>query len=102
MRVYVFEALLLFALAAFVCCAATPPARLPVRPDCLAPSEKCPQGWVIVEVDVSPSGTVDHAEIVEVCPDDSFNWTALQSVKDWRWNPSSDGKQDHQMKLCRP
>jgi TonB family protein len=91
-------AILAFALA----CGTTPTARLPIEQDCLAKSQQCTQGWVIVEADISPAGTVDHAEIVEACPDHSFNWTALNSVKTWKWKPSPDGEQDHQVRLCRP
>lgn len=95
-------ALLLFVLVTAASCAPTPTARLPIQPDCLSRSQQCKHGWVLVEVDIRASGGVEQAEIIEACPDNSFNWTALDSVKRWRWNPSAEGKQDHQMILCRP
>jgi TonB family protein len=84
-------------------CETTPPTRQPIQPGCLATGLKqCLHGWVLVEVDIAPSGRVSHAEIVEACPDDSFNWKALESVRKWRWRESPEGKADHQTILCRP
>ena len=89
-------------LAVLVACGTTPTARVPVRPDCLAGSQQCKAGWVVVEVDVAPSGSVDHAEVVEACPDQSFNWAAVDAVEKWKWKPSPEGKQDLRLRLCRP
>ena len=97
-----FNALLLAAVAVLWSCAQTPPARLPIRPDC-AESMACESGgWVILEVDIAPSGLVENAEIVEVCPDNSFNQSTIDQVQKWKWKPSSEGLQDHLLMLCRP
>lgn len=98
------NAVLLVALTVLSSCGKTPSARLPIRSDC-AKSPICKdqgKGWVIVEVDVAPSGGVESAEVVEACPDDGFNWGAVNAVKKWKWKASPDGRQDLQMALCRP
>ena len=101
-RARVFEAVPFVAVVALVACTQTPAARLPVRSDCLA-SDVCEgRGWVIVEVDVTPSGSAENAEIVEACPDDGFNGMALWQVEQWRWRPSAEGRRDLQLKICRP
>jgi TonB family protein len=97
-----FNALLLTAVAALWSCAQTPPARLPIRPDCAEDMACESGGWVILEVDIAPSGMVENAEIVEVCPDNSFNQSTINQVRKWKWKPSSDGLQDHLLILCRP
>jgi TonB family protein len=56
---------------------------------------------VDVQVDIAPSGSVDRAEVVEACPDASFNWRAVNAVKQWKWKPSTDVRQQT-VKLCRP
>jgi TonB family protein len=94
--------MLLAALAALWSCAQTPPARLPIRPDCAEDMACESEGWVILEVDIAPSGMVDDAEIVEVCPDNSFNQSTINQVRKWKWKPSSEGLQDHLLILCRP
>ena len=60
------------------------------------------RGWVVVEVDVAASGTVEHVEIVEACPDESFNRTALREVGTWEWKPGPEPVADLQLRLCRP
>jgi len=97
-----FNALLLAAAAVLWSCAQTPPTRLPIRPDC-AEDPICESGgWVILEVDIAPSGVVENAEVVEVCPDDSFNRSTINQVQKWKWRPSPEGLQDHLIILCRP
>jgi TonB family protein len=97
-----FNALLLAAAAALWSCAQAPPARLPIRPDCLEDTICNNRGWVILEVDIAPSGVVENAEVVEVCPDDSFNRSTINQVQKWKWRPSAEGLPDHLIILCRP
>ena len=70
------------------------PVRQPIRPNCLAECDNACQNWVLVEFDISPSGRVESPEIVEACPNNNFNYTALESIRQWRYKPSADGKQD--------
>jgi len=83
-------------------CVETPPTQRPTRSDC-PESEICGSGgWIVVEVDITPSGTVENAEVVAACPDDSFNRRALIEIRRWKWEPSADGIEDHSVRLCRP
>jgi TonB family protein len=75
---------------------------VPVRANCLADSKQCERGWVNLEIDVAPSGKIEQVEVVEACPDQSFNWTAVNNVRKWKYKPSPAGKQDLQVRLCRP
>ena len=97
-----FHVLLLAAAAVLWSCAQTPPTRLPIRPDCTEDPICKSEGWVILEVDIAPSGVVENAEVVEVCPDDSFNGSTIDQVKKWKWKPSPEGLPDHLIILCRP
>ena len=95
---YTTKALITALLAITLACAIT--AREPIQPNCLQSCESsgCKR-WVLIEFDITPSGHVEHPEIVRACPDNSFNYTALEMIKQWRYAPTPEGKKDSQVIL---
>ena len=52
-----------------------------------------PQGWVLLQFDVSTSGKVENAKVIESRPGKLFNKVSLDAVKNWRFKPKvKDGK----------
>jgi TonB family protein len=45
------------------------------------------EGYVTVEFDVTPEGSVDNAEVVESEPAELFDRAALEAVRRWRYAP---------------
>jgi TonB family protein len=102
MRVRLLVASLGIALAALSSCGQTPPSWLPVpRASCIKPDICKGKGWVVVAVDIAASGGVENAEIVESCPDQSFDQTAVDTVKQWKLK-GTDEEESTQIRLCRP
>lgn len=93
------EALIALLASATLACAIA--AREPIQPDCLAACDNACQNRVVIEFDVSPSGSVESPEVVQACPDNSFNYTALEAIEKWKYKPSPEGKQANQVRLVR-
>jgi TonB family protein len=54
---------------------------------------KKPQGWVLIQFDVSTSGKVEKAKIIESRPAKLFDKVTLDSAVKWRFKPKvKDGK----------
>jgi TonB family protein len=52
-----------------------------------------PQGWVLVQFDISTSGKVENLKVVEALPAKLFNKVTLDSAKKWRFKAKvKDGK----------
>ena len=75
--------------------------REPTQPNCLAECDNACKNWVLIEFDISPSGRVEDPEIVQACPDNSFNYFALESIKKWKYKPSPEGHRDSKVILRR-
>ncbi|MGX2028762.1 energy transducer TonB [Methylocaldum gracile] len=51
------------------------------------------EGWVRIEIDVSPSGTVSAARVVAASPERVFDEAALKAIRRWRFKPAfSEGR----------
>ncbi|MBS4052856.1 MAG: energy transducer TonB [Methylomonas sp.] len=51
------------------------------------------QGWVVLEISVTPSGKVGSAQVVAADPKGVFDEAALEAVKQWRFQPAyKDGQ----------
>jgi protein TonB len=51
------------------------------------------EGWVRLEVEVSPSGTVSAARVVAASPERVFDDAALKAIRRWRFQPAfSEGR----------
>jgi protein TonB len=46
------------------------------------------EGWVRLEIDVSPSGTVSAARVVAASPERVFDEAALKAIRRWRFQPA--------------
>ena len=46
------------------------------------------EGWVRLEVEVSPSGTVSAARVVAASPERVFDDAALKAIRRWRFQPA--------------
>lgn len=52
-----------------------------------------PQGWVLIQFDISASGKVAALKVVESLPKKLFNKVTLDSAAKWRFKPRvNDGK----------
>ncbi len=49
------------------------------------------EGWVLVEFDISPDGTVQNAEVIESTPARVFDQSALSAVQRWKYEPKLVG-----------
>jgi protein TonB len=51
------------------------------------------EGWVRLEIEVSPSGTVSAARVVAASPERVFDEAALKAIRRWRFQPAfSEGR----------
>jgi len=51
------------------------------------------QGWVQVEITVTPAGTVSNARIVDASPKQIFDQASLEAIRRWRFKPAfKDGQ----------
>jgi protein TonB len=51
------------------------------------------EGWVRLEIEVSPSGTVSAARVVAASPERVFDRAALEAIRRWRFKPAfSEGR----------
>lgn len=51
------------------------------------------EGWVRLEVTVSPAGTVSNARVVDASPKGVFDRAALEAIRQWRFKPAfSEGR----------
>ncbi|BBA35828.1 TonB domain protein [Methylocaldum marinum] len=51
------------------------------------------EGWVRLEIEVSPSGTVSAARVVAASPERVFDDAALKAIRRWRFQPAfSEGR----------
>ena len=92
-------ALLAAAVLGALSCAASAP-----HPDGIACLEQCHkkcENWVVVEFDVSDTGRVLDPKVVEYCPDSGFNWTAVESVRKWKYGRKNYGNRGLKVKLIR-
>jgi protein TonB len=46
------------------------------------------EGWVRLEITVSPAGTVRDAQVLDASPKDVFDRAALEAVRQWRFKPA--------------
>lgn len=46
------------------------------------------EGWVRLEVTVSPAGTVSDARVVDASPKGVFDRAALEAIRQWRFKPA--------------
>ena len=54
---------------------------------------KKPQGWVLLEFDVSTAGRVENAKIIESLPQKLFDKVTMDAAKTWRFKPKvEEGK----------
>ena len=49
------------------------------------------QGWVIVKLDITQEGVTQNVSSERSVPEGSFDSSALQAVKLWRFDPPQDG-----------
>jgi protein TonB len=45
------------------------------------------EGWVQIEFNVSPRGTVEDPKVISYHPSSIFNNSALRAIKRWKYNP---------------
>jgi TonB family protein len=51
------------------------------------------EGWVLVQFDISPAGTVTHAAAIDAQPRGMFEKNALRAIERWRYRPAvMDGR----------
>lgn len=46
------------------------------------------EGWVRLEITVSPTGTVSKARVVDASPKSVFDRAALEAIRQWRFKPA--------------
>lgn len=46
------------------------------------------EGWVRLEIDVTPAGTVSGARVIGVQPERLFDQAALDAIRRWRFKPA--------------
>ncbi len=52
-----------------------------------------PDGWVLIEFDVSEAGAVENARVIEATPSGVFEAYALRAIQRWRYRPAiEDGR----------
>ncbi len=52
------------------------------------PSHGRGEGWVLVQFDVTPAGTVENVQAVDAMPRGVFERNALRAVERWRYRPA--------------
>ncbi|MCL7421555.1 MAG: energy transducer TonB [Methylobacter sp.] len=51
------------------------------------------EGWVEIDITVSPAGTVSDARVVDASPEGIFDRAALEAIRQWRFKPAfRDGR----------
>jgi len=51
------------------------------------------EGWVQLEFNITPAGTVDGARVIDADPKNAFDQAALKAIARWKYNPKIvDGK----------
>ena len=55
-----------------------------------------------MEIDISSSGFVESAEVVESCAADGFKSRALSDVREWKFKPTEERREDVELRMCRP
>ncbi len=45
------------------------------------------EGWVVVQFDITPAGTVTNAKVIDSDPKGYFEKAAIKAVERWRYNP---------------
>jgi protein TonB len=46
------------------------------------------EGWVGLEITVTPAGTVNDARVVDASPKEIFDQAALEAIRRWRFKPA--------------
>jgi protein TonB len=46
------------------------------------------EGWVLLEITVTPAGTVSDAKVVDASPKEIFDQAALEAIRRWRFKPA--------------
>ena len=49
------------------------------------------EGWVLVQFNITPAGTVKDAKVVDAQPKGYFEDAALKAIGRWRYNPKIEG-----------
>ena len=57
----------------------------PIYPDRAA--SRGTEGWVIVEFDITPAGTVENPRVIDALPQGTFDRAAMKAIKKWKFKP---------------
>jgi len=57
----------------------------PIYPDRAA--SRGIEGWVVVEFDITPAGTVENPRVIDALPAKTFDRAALKAIRKWKFKP---------------
>ena len=57
----------------------------PIYPDRAA--SRGIEGWVVVEFDITPAGTVENPRVIDALPQGTFDRAALKAIRKWKFKP---------------